>query len=574
MTSRDTVRRLLGMLEGQRGLMAVSSVCRVANQALAVAIPAVAVGFVVRSARGGSVIDVGSLIWILVALAVAKGFFRYLEQFTGHAVAFRLLAALRNQVYRWLERLEPARLEGERSGDLVARISGDISRVEPFYAHTIAPLLAAMIVPLVTLSGLAWWVDPLPAVVLAGVVVIYLVTVPWIGRSRVEQLGPEVRRMSGESAAVVADIVQGANEIAVLDAGPAVLEATMRSNRDLVAAEAALARASAIRVLAGGLLAGAAVVLVAVVGLLGDLEAGTLAVSLVVAWTIMTPLRALEEIVPDTEQAVAAARRLFELEDLQAQRRGEAAVAGDPRRVGFESVSVRAGESLLIDSVDLHVEPGSFLGIVGPSGSGKSTLVQTLVRHRDPVSGRVTLGARDVGEIDPTELSRLVAFVPQRPDIFHGTLRTNLLIANPEATDDALESALERVRLGEWVGSLEEGLGTLVGERGVGMSGGQVQRLALARAFVRDPAVLILDEATSELDPDTESAVLEEIYSERGRRTLVVVAHRMETVISADLIAVIDRGRLVEAGNHESLNARGGLYTALWRRHEDMLAFG
>ncbi|MFP4073585.1 MAG: ABC transporter transmembrane domain-containing protein, partial [Actinomycetota bacterium] len=164
--SRDVIARLLRLLKGHRGLMAVSALCRVVNQTLAVAIPAVAVVFVVEVVDGSGR-DVGSVVWVLVALALVKGLFRYLEQFTGHAVAFRLLAVLRNQVYWWLERIEPARLEDERSGDLVARVSGDISRVEPFYAHTIAPLVAAVLVPVVSLSALAWLFDPLPALVLA-----------------------------------------------------------------------------------------------------------------------------------------------------------------------------------------------------------------------------------------------------------------------------------------------------------------------------------------------------------------------------------------------------------------------
>lgn len=569
--SRDVIARLLRLLEGHRGLMAVSALCRVVNQTLAVAIPAVAVVFVVEVVDG-SAPDLGSVVGILAGLALVKGLFRYLEQFTGHAVAFRLLAVLRNRVYRWLERLEPARLEDERSGDLVARVSGDISRVEPFYAHTIAPLVASVLVPVVSLSALAWLFDPLPALVLAGVVVLYLGLVPWIGRRRVEALGPEVRRMAGQSAAAVADIVQGAHEIAVLDAGPDVLEKTVGSGRDLDAVRTTLARSSARRVFAGGVVSAVAVVLVAGVGVAADLTLQTVAVSLAVSWTVMASVRSLEEIVPDTEQALAAAGRLFELEDLEPQRAGHEAVSDDVSHVDFAGVTIVAGDSTLVHEIDLHVAPGSFLGIVGPSGSGKSTLVQTLVRHRDPASGRVMVGSREVGALSPSELSRKVALVPQRPDIFHGTVRSNLLIANGEAGEEDLRSALARALLLEWVESLDRGLDTPIGERGVGMSGGQLQRLALARAFLRDPAVLVLDEATSELDTATESAVLEEVYAERGNRTLIVVAHRMETITSADQIVVIDRGRLVESGTHEVLRSQGGLYSALWQRHEDMLA--
>lgn len=571
--NRDVIHRLLDLLNGRRALMAVSALCRVVNQTLAVAIPAIAAAYV-AGVNDDSAPSVGTAIGVLVALALVKGIFRYLEQFTGHAVAFSLLSVLRTRVYRWLERLEPAHLESRRSGDLVARVSGDISRVEPFYAHTIAPVAAAVVVPPVTLAGLALLVDPLPSIVLLGFVVLYLAIVPWLGRHRVETLGPEVRRMSGESAAAAADVVQGAHEIAVLGAGPRVLEKTIDADADLVATEGELAKGSAMRVLAGGLVSGAAVIAVAGAAVLAGLGPQVLAVSVVVAWTVMAPLRSLEGIVPDTEQALAAAGRLFELEDLDPQARGDARVSDDARRVRFEQVTVSAGQSVLVDSVDLDIQPGSLVGIVGASGSGKSTLVQTLVRHRDPASGRVMLGSREVGDLSPSELSRHVALVPQRPDIFQGTLRSNLRIAEPDADEAELRSALGRAHLLEWVDGLDDGLDTLVGERGVGMSGGQLQRLALARAFLREPTVLVLDEATSELDADTEAAVLGEVYAEGGNRTLIVVAHRMETVTSADLIAVIDEGRLVEWGTHEDLRAKGRLYSALWRRHEDMLALG
>ena len=565
-------RRLLHLMKGQRWLMAVSASCRIVNQGLGVLIPALAAGFVVGVVEG-SVPGLGTIVLVLVGLALVKGLFRYLEQFTGHAVAFRLLALLRNRVFRWLERVEPAALEGRRSGDLVARVSGDISRVEPFYAHTIAPAAAAVVVPAISVVGLLAVAGRPPALTLSGFVVLYLVVVPWLGRRSAERIGPQVRRMAGEAAAEVSDIVQGAQEIAVLGAGQRVLDEADRSDLERVAAEQQLARGSGRRALAGGLISAGAVVAVAAVAVAADLDALGLVVSIVVAWTVMTPLRALEEIAPDTEQALAAAARLFDLEDMEPQVRGQTSFdARSSRGVGFRDLSVQVGDSVLVDRVDLEVESGRFVGVVGPSGSGKSTLVQTLVRHRDPSSGRVEVGGRDVAELTPADLANAVALVPQRPDVFHGSLRSNLLVARPDATSPELLAALDRARLRGWVEALEAGLDTRVGERGLGLSGGQLQRLAMARAFLRDPAVLVLDEATSELDPETETEVLGEVLAERGKRTLIVVAHRMETVTTADLIAVMDRGRLVELGKHEELKARAGLYAALWERHEDMLA--
>jgi len=564
----DVVRRLLVHLKGMWGLIAVSAISRVINQTLGVVIPAAAVSLAIAAVGGGSP-GLWSAVGLLTVMALVKGLFRYLEQLTGHGVAFRLLARLRLQVFRWLQSVEPARLAEERSGDLVARISDDIDRVEPFYAHTMAPLAAAVVVPTLTVIGLAVSVSTVTATVLATVVVVYLAVVPWIGSRRLAIRAAESRRLAGELAAEVADLVQGAGEIAVLDAGQSVLVSLTRHDERSTSLRDSLARDAALRSLVGGLLAGVALVLVVVTYVVGGLGLRDLAVSVTIAWTIMAPLRALEEIVPDTEQSLAAAARLFELEAIGRQTRGEGDAVPGPVR--FVAVTVVAGADKILDSVDINIDEGAVLGVVGPSGSGKSTLVATLARLRDPSSGRVTVGGRPVADLADHELRKLVSIVPQRPDVFYGTVASNLAMARPEADEEDMRDALARVRLLDWVDGLDRGLDTPIGERGVGMSGGQLQRLAIARSLLRDPAILVLDEATSELDAISENAVLEEVYSERGRRTLIMVAHRMETVVSADLIAVMDRGRLVELGTHESLQLSGGLYAALWQRHEDTL---
>lgn len=228
-------------------------------------------------------------------------------------------------------------------------------------------------------------------------------------------------------------------------------------------------------------------------------------------------------------------------------------------------------ETPSLTEVDVVIRDKSFVAIVGPSGSGKSTLVELLVRFRDPDVGRVTLGGADLSAVEQSLLTEAVTLVPQRSEIFHGTLADNLLLARPTATRAELGDALDRAQLGAWVDSLDNGLETKVGELGSTLSGGQRQRLAIARAFLRDPKVLVLDEATSELDGLTERLVLNEIARERGKRTLMVVAHRVASIIAADEILVVDAGRIVERGTHESLLAAGGVYSGIWRRHLDLV---
>jgi ATP-binding cassette, subfamily C, bacterial CydC len=575
-TRGQVARRLLGLLRPLAPLMAVSGAARVVNQGLGVAIPAVAAAMVIGFDADASVRD---LLLILGTMALVKGVFRYVEQFTGHAVAFRLLAELRVDTYRTLVPLAPVGLEEERTGDLVTRAIGDIDRVEPFYAHTVAPMVSAVLVPVLAAVGLAIWIDPAVAVAFVLFPLLIVGVAPWLRRRRVAELSMAVRDKSGETAALFIDAVQGARDVAVFEAEDVIsgrVESLSTAGANI---RSRLARVAAARSGIGDLLSGAAVVVVALVALgrydAGALDVAAVAAAIVVAWVGTGPARAVEGIVPDLEQALAAAARLFELSD-----RPPAVMFPDQSRhepadsaVSFEGVTVTFARSDApgIDRVDAAIAGGAYVAVVGPSGAGKSTLVELLVRFRDPDQGRVSLGGVDLTVLDRTTLRERVTLVPQRPDIFYGSIASNLLLADPAAAEEKLWNALDRAGLGEWVRSLPQGLATTTGEIGEMLSGGQRQRLAIARAFLRDPQVLILDEATSELDLETERRVLEEIAKERGHRTVIVVAHRLEAITDADEILVLDRGRLVERGRHLDLASSDGVYAGLWRRHLDVI---
>lgn len=555
--------------------MAMSAVSRVINQSLGVAIPALAaatlVGFDSSSSLGGFAL-------LLAGMAVVKGTFRYIEQFTGHAVAFRLLAGLREQVYRRIVPLAPAGLEDERTGDLVNRAIGDIDRVEPFYAHTIAPLTSAIAVPALAAIGIAIWIDPVLALTFIPFPLLMVLVPPWIRARRVAQLSNDARTQSGETAALLTDAVQGAREVAIFDAREVISSRIDTRSRASASTLRALARLSAIRVGLSDVLAGGAVVAMAVVaasrfsaGIIGVPE---LVAAVVLSWVGTAPPRAIEEIVPDLEQALAAAGRLYELADRKPPVRASTGTAiPEDGSVVYDAVSVRfaGADAPALSDVASVIRDRDFVAVVGPSGSGKSTLVELLVRFRDPDTGRVLLGGADLPHIAQSRLTEAVALVPQRSEIFHGTIADNLQLARPTASREEMRRALDRAQLGAWVNSLELGLETAVGELGSTLSGGQRQRLAIARAFLRDPKVLVLDEATSELDGPTERLVLNEIAQEREKRTLIVVAHRLASITAADEILVMNAGRIVERGTHESLLSERGVYFGLWQRHLDLV---
>jgi len=572
---REVARRLLRLLRPLARLMAVSATARVVNQGLAVAIPALAVALVVSFEPSE---DIWTLVGILAVLALVKGTSRYIEQFTGHAVTFRLLSQLRIATYRNIVPLAPAGLEEERSGDLVARVVGDIDRVEPFFAHTIAPLVSAMVVPLLTAAGLALWVDPLVAAAFTPFPVLIVLIAPWLRARRVADLSATARELSGETAACFTDTVQGVREVAVFDGRETVTGWVEELSRRAATVRRALARVSAARSGLGDVLAGAAVVAVtAVTAVLLEtnaIGAPGMAGAVVAAWVGIAPARALEDIVPDLEQALAAGARLFQLADREPPVRAVEAPDTVPAdgTLHLEGVTLRfESDTPAIEQIDVDIPSGSFVAIVGPSGSGKSTLVELPLRFRDPDIGKVKVGGVDVARADRTSLLGRVMLVPQRPDIFFGSLADNLLLANPTASENDLWEALDRAALAQWARSLPDGLAATIGELGETLSGGQRQRIAIARAFLRDPEILILDEATSELDADTERKVLGEIARERGQRTILVVAHRLDTIADADEIVVIDRGRIVERGRHDDLVEVGGVYARLWQRHLDFM---
>lgn len=575
MNRRQITRRLLRELQTLAPLMTASAASRVINQGLGVAIPTLAAGILVGFDSNSSL---AGFVLLLAGMAVVKGTFRYLEQFTGHAIAFRLLAGLRAETYRRIVPLAPAGLEDDRTGDLVNRVIGDIDRVEPFYAHTIAPLASAIVVPVLAAIGIAVWIDPFLALTFLPFPLLMASVPPFIRARRVTQLSKDARHQSGETAALFTDAIQGAREIAIFDARDVVSNRIEARSRASASTFRALAHMSAFRVGLGDLLAGGAVVTMLVVaaelfsaGLIGISE---FAAAIVISWVGTGPARAVEEIVPDLEQALAAAGRLYELADrrppVSASPGTEVPADG---AVVFEGVSVTfsGADTSALFGVDSVIRDKSFVAIVGPSGSGKSTLVELLARFRDPDGGRVTLGGVDLSGVEQSRLREAVTLVPQRSEIFHGTLADNLLLAKPTATREELRHALDRAQLGSWVSSLDDGLETAVGELGSTLSGGQRQRLAIARAFLRDPKVLVLDEATSELDGPTERLVLNEIERERGKRTVIVVAHRLASIIAADEILVLDAGRIVERGTHESLLSGGEVYSGLWHRHLDLV---
>ena len=579
MTRRQLSLRLLSITRRVLPPLAASIAARIVFLMIGIALFALGGWAVAGLASGKSAWSIALVIVCAIGLSLLKGLARYLEQFAGHFVAFHSLAMLRNYFYDQLEPQAPAGTDRLDSGDIMNRVTKDIDRVEVFFAHTLAPVTTAIIVPILSIVWMGSAVSWTLAAVLAPFLLIVGAVIPFLGSGSTARAARELREARGAIAAHVTDSVQGVREVLAFgaeerrEAEMSAIEKRISSGLGTQGRWIALRRglnqaAVALGVVTVAMVAGSNV-------LAETLTLPQAGLALGIAMGSFGPVLAVEEFAADLDQAFASAARVFAITD----RAPAVADPADPKPltpgdIEFTDVTFAyptdedapAPAPTVLDGVNIHIPAGKRTAIVGASGSGKSTLASLLTRTWDPASGTVTIGGTNVAEVSLHDLRATVASAPQRPYLFNDTLRANLLLAAPDASEADLERALEAVDLTGWLATEKDGLDTVVGDMGERLSGGQRQRLALARALLRDAQIYVFDEATSQVDPATEARVREGIARVAKGRTIVEIAHRISAVRDADQIIVMDAGRVVETGTYAELHARGGALAALEAR--------
>jgi len=492
-----------------------------------------------RAAQQPPVLYLMIAITAVQAFGISRGVLRYGERLAAHDAAFRVLARLRGHVYRRLERLAPAGLAAYRSGDLLARLVADVDGLADLWLRVLLPyaiVLAAAAVATLLVGTLV----PIAGVVLGVTLVLVAFVVPLVAGAVGRDAERRVAPARGALAAAATDLLAGAPELLAAGTGAAQLAGLAAIDGTLIAAERRAGAAVGLGTLAAGLAAGAATWFALVAGV-GALRSGALD-GVALAVVVLTPIAAHElagGLVPAAQHlpglAVAAARleEVLQQPDPVTEPAAPATLPAGPYGIRLAGVAARYGDGpLVLRALDLDLAAGGRALVSGPSGCGKSTLSAVLLRFLDPVAGSVELrtptGCCDVRGLAGDDVRRVIKSCAQDPHVFDTTLGDNLRVARPDATDDDLRAVLVSVRLAPWVDTLPAGLATQVGEHGARLSGGQLQRLALARALLAGAPLLILDEPTEHLDEATAAALMADILGATHGRTLIVLSHRTE----------------------------------------------
>ena len=541
-----TLGRLLGLADAPRPRAALAAGLGALTVILGAGLMATAGYLISRASERPAVLSLTVAIVGVRFFGLSRPLTRYLERLASHDLALRVLGRVRVQVYREIEPLAPAQLEGYRHGDLLARMVADVDALQNLHLRAVGPPLVALLAGAVVV-GVAAAFLPAAGVVLAVGLVAGGVIVPalagWLGRRG----GRRQAAARGELSAELVEVLHAAPELVAYGAAG---DAQAR----LRAADGALVRLARRDALVGGLADGAGLAVV------GATVAGVLAVAVrasadghldrvLIAMLALLALASFEAVQPlaaaarELSVTLAAGGRVLDLADRQAAVVDPVAPLPAPSwpfAVALENVRARyaPGERAALDGVSLRLEPGCRVALVGPSGAGKTTVVNLLLRFLDPEAGRVTLAGRDLRDYRQEDVRRVIAVAGQDSHLFSASIRENVCLARPGASDEDVERVLRRAGLWSWVAGLPDGLDTAVGEEGRELSGGQRQRLVLARALLVDAPVLVLDEPTAHLDPPTARALVDDVFAAAGHRSVLLITHRAEGL---DLVEEIIR---------------------------------
>ncbi len=581
-SSASVLKRLVLYARGQRRQIWLASVCSVLNKLFDI-MPEILIGMaidVVVRQEGSFLADFGIpdpfhqmlfLGMITIAVWGFESLFQFFLQVLWRNLSQTLQHKLRLDAYGHMQNLDMAWFEDSSTGKLVAILNDDVNQLERFLDGG-ANALIQVATSVIAVGSVFFYVSPQIALMAFTPVPVILIGAFWFQR-RAQPLYANVREKVGLLSTRLANNISGIATIKSFTREKHELEALREESKAYVEANRGAIRISSafIPIIRMAILVGFVATLIygGKLTLNGELNAGAYSVLVFLTQRLLWPLTRLAETIDLYERAMASTRRILNLIEVPIQTRGGETslpiekVKGD---LAFENVhfSYSDGTSVLND-ISLRVKEGETIAVVGQTGSGKSTLMKLLLRFYSPKRGRIRLDGVDISEIKTADLRAAFGLVSQDVFLFHGTVAENIAYGRPGADQSDIEAAAKAAEAHEFILQLPQGYDTIVGERGQKLSGGQRQRVSIARAVLKDPPVLILDEATSAVDNETEAAIQRSMQVITQGRTTLVVAHRLSTIVNADRIYVLEAGQIQESGNHGELLQKNGLYAALWR---------
>ena len=485
----------------------------------------------------------------LIVLAVARGALRYLEQMSGHYIAFKLLALLRDKVFSSLRRLAFVKLQDKQAGQLVSLVTNDIELLEVFYAHTIAPIMIAFFtsaILLLVFGHLSGWfvVVALAAYLTVGVIL------PIITTKLAREDGRRYRELVGEMNDFFLDSVRGMKEIQLFGyAQQRLAEIQQRSQKIDTAFERIKDQEAKVRVYTEVAVSAFNIIMLftgLILFSLDKIDFSAFLIGVILLMSSYGPVIALSNLSSNLLQTLASGERVLSLlaEEPELKDVESAVDLKDVSRIDVENVSFAYGEEQILSDVSLSVKKGEILGIHGRSGSGKSTLLKLLMRFYDPKSGSIKINGEILPNINTRSLRDNMAYITQQTYIFNETIEENIRLARRDATLDEIMEAAKKASIHDFILSLPEGYQTKMTELGGNLSDGEKQRIGIARAFLHNAPIILLDEPTSNLDSLNEAMILKSLLNVKAEKLIILVSHRQSTMAICDQVIGIENGRM------------------------------
>lgn len=590
---KGTLRRILAYARPYRGYVAAFLVTLVIGAVLVVAQPLLFKRIIDEGVTPGNSAVVTQTAIIIALLAVFSAIVTLIGRWYSARIGEGLIYDLRTQVYDHVQRMPVAFFTRAQTGALVSRLNTDVIGAQQAFTSTLSGVvgnLISLVAVVIAMLALSWQITVLSIVLLP----LFLLPARWIGR-RLQSMTREQMTVNAEMSTQMTERFNVAGALLVKLFGRPDEEASAFSGRAGRVRDIGVSIAMVNRVFFSALALVASLATALVYGIGGNLViSGVLTIGTLLALAgllgqLYGPLTALSNVRVDVMTALVSFDRVFEVLDLEpmvADKPGAVPLTKGPATVSFDhvrfrypsadQVSLASLESVarqdsapvrddVLRDVTFTAEPGQMVALVGPSGAGKTTITALVSRLYDVTEGSVRVNGLDVRDVTQQSLHDLVGVVTQDAHMFHDTIRANLLYARPDATEEQLYDALRDAQVLALVEALPDGLDTVVGDRGYRLSGGEKQRMAIARLLLKAPDVVVLDEATAHLDSESEVAVQQALATALQGRTSIVIAHRLSTIREADQILVVDDGRIVERGGHDELLAAGGTYAFLYR---------